>query len=405
MRGASATGLAVVLGAVCLSTFRQHSCSAEPNVNYANDLSAFFVELDAHYPFFDLKDIRKEWERKKPLWLKAAQRAKADAEFARIVIEAMKCLRDAHLSFTDLKVKLPPEPEFYPGLSLMPAAKNRVVVLATSPNLASTLKSGMVITKIDGQSARKLLEARSVASWQAGGHFSSPQRARFFAYRFALSGKRGDKHTIHYLDGKQERSLELVSTLEADDWPHNYHQPPALEQSAKSVWHAAIESTGYIYLRRIDESVADGVRKAIDAHAGVTSWIVDLSGNTGGGYDDALLAEFKRLTQPVAVIIDAGCISAGETVARDLVRIANARLFGETTAGSSSSKKEWAFPSGFARVRYSVDSRKGADGKLIEFNGIVPHEFVEADPSEVQAGKNSGIERALVYLRATKKPR
>jgi C-terminal processing protease CtpA/Prc len=56
--------------------------------------------------------------------------------------------------------------------------------------------------------------------------------------------------------------------------------------------------------------------------------------------DTALVEEIKRMKRPVAVIIDAGCISAGETLARDFKASTGARLFGSTTAGSSSSKKK-----------------------------------------------------------------
>ena len=65
---------------------------------------------------------------------------------------------------------------------------------------------------------------------------------------------------------------------------------------------------------------------------------------------------------------------------------------------SSSSKRTWTFPSGIATIRFSTRSRGGIDGKLIEFNGIEPHEVVEAVPEEVQAGKNSAILRAEEYI-------
>ena len=94
---------------------------------------------------------------------------------------------------------------------------------------------------------------------------------------------------------------------------------------------------------------------------------------------------------PLAVILDAGCISAGETLARDFVNLTGARLLGSTTAGSSSVKREWSFPSGIATVRFSTRSRAGVDDKPIEFNGIVPNDPVEAVPEELQEGKNTEV--------------
>jgi len=125
---------------------------------------------------------------------------------------------------------------------------------------------------------------------------------------------------------------------------------------------------------------------------------VDIRGNGGGGYDSELVGLIKNLPRPVAAILDAGCISAGETVARDLVKQADARLFGTVTAGSSSSKRMWKFPSGIASIRFSTRSRFGPDGKPIEFNGVAPHVEVEPDPEEVLAGKNSEILRAEEWM-------
>jgi C-terminal processing protease CtpA/Prc len=126
---------------------------------------------------------------------------------------------------------------------------------------------------------------------------------------------------------------------------------------------------------------------------------VDLRGNSGGGYDEALVKAIQALPRPSAALIDAGCISAGETLARDFARYAGARLFGSTTAGSSSSKQQWAFPSGIATVTFSVRSRWRADSKPIEFNGIDPDEVVEEVPAEMARGQNSAILRAEEYLK------
>ena len=42
------------------------------------------------------------------------------------------------------------------------------------------------------------------------------------------------------------------------------------------------------------------------------------------------------------------------------------RIFGATSAGSSSSKRTWTFPSGIASIKFSTRSRSGIDGKVIE---------------------------------------
>jgi len=80
------------------------------------------------------------------------------------------------------------------------------------------------------------------------------------------------------------------------------------------------------------------------------------------------------------------------------VKTCDARLLGETTAGASSAKRQWSFPSGFATLTLASRSRFGPDGQPIEFNGVAPHDIVEAVPEEVQRGQNSTILRAEEYL-------
>ena len=369
----------------------------------AADLNAFVKAMDRGYPFFKLKGIKKDWAKTTKDLRKRVRKARSDEEFMALVVDAMKCLRDGHMSITETTVQLKGEPSFYPGISLIAATQERVAVLTTVPGLKRKLPVGTVITKIDGKPARAFLEQRSEQTWSAGGHFSSPQRARFFEYRLPLSGARGAKHTIHYLDGKQERRLEVKCRQEVRGWPHSHNLPEGLEQSAKSVWHGMVDEIAFLYLRRMDASAEDGIAKAIAAHPDARGWVVDLRGNTGGGYDASLKQTIRKMQGPVAAIIDGGCVSAGETFTRDLVQICKARTFGGVTAGSSSSKQVFEFPSGIAKIRYSVRSRTGPDGKGIEYRGILPDKPVEADPELLAQGKNTGLEAALAWVAAESK--
>ncbi|MCA8960457.1 MAG: hypothetical protein KDC38_08085 [Planctomycetes bacterium] len=377
--------------------------AGEPKV-YLADLEAFFRTMDEKYPFFAEKGIEKEWAKAKRELAQRCSRCSDDRSFLEIVVEAMRCLRDGHMGFTEVRPKVdPPPPEFYPGIALLPAGRNGVVVMSTEPNLAATLPPGTLVTKIDGKPARKVLDRMGALSWSEGGFFSSPQRARFFAYRLPLTGERGDTHTLHYVDGRKQKKLDLVCNREVKGWDHNYNLPAGLEQAGKSLHYGRLEGdVAYVYLRRMDEGIESGLRQAIASLAGVQGWIIDLRGNTGGGYDDGLQSLLAQLKKPVVGIIDAGCVSAGETFARDLVRRCDARLIGERSAGSSSSKEVFEFPSGIAKIRYSVRSRGGLDGEPIEFRGIVPHEELEADPKDVATGKNTEIERARAIILGAK---
>jgi len=80
--------------------------------------------------------------------------------------------------------------------------------------------------------------------------------------------------------------------------------------------------------------------------------------------------------------------------------LSDARLFGSRTAGASTSKRDWTFPSGVATLSLPVRSRWGVDGRLIEFYGIEPHVEVEAVPEDLLHGRNTEILEAEQYILA-----
>lgn len=380
-------------------------CGAAAPTKYMTDLGAFFKEVDEGYPFFELKGIQKDWAAAKQRLATRVRQCQSDSDFLGLVVEAIRVLRDAHMTIEDAKAEIPQPPaEYYPGISFLPALRNTVVVMYPPRGHEAELKTGTLVVAIDGKPARAVLDERAKRAWAQGGPFSSPQRARLFEYRIALRGPQGEKHTLAYLDGRKPKTVTLVSTAEAKGWPHVYNPPKDLTAAGRSFSYGRLPSgSGYMYIRSIDDSTAAGMKEALEKVPGARGWVVDLCGNGGGGYDESLIETIKGMPRPVAVVIDAGCISAGETLARDFAQYAGARLFGEKTAGSSSSKRQWTFPSGIASIRISVRSRWGADRKPIEFNGIAPDVEVEAVPPEVAGGLNSAIRRAEEYLRTAPK--
>ena len=399
--------LALVLLAVTalVSPPAAPACWAATPAKYMTDMAAFVKEVETTYPFFDLKGIRKDWDAAKKRVAAKARTCRSDSEFLGLVIEAMKALRDAHTTLENPKAEIPrAQTEYYPGISFLPGVKNTVLVMYPPKGHEAQLKTGTLVVAIDGKPARAVLDERAKRAWIAGGFFSSPQRAGLFEYRMPLRGKQGEKHIIGYLDGRRPKRITLTSTYEARGWPHTYNMPKDMKQVGRSFWYARLASgAGYMYIRRVDTSTTPGMKEALEKTPAARGWVVDLCGNAGGGYDENLIAAIKAMPRPVAVVIDAGCISAGETLARDFVNYAGARLFGSKTAGSSTSKKHWPFPSGIASVRISARTRGGIDGKPIEFHGIAPHIQVEAVPQEVLSGLNSAILRAEQYLRTQKR--
>ena len=379
----------------------QGRCVAAAPSTYATDLAAFFKQVDDGYPFFELKGIQADWAATKKRLAAGVGKCRSDTEFFGLVLEAMRCLRDAHMSLDPPKAELPkPPPEYYPGISFLPAVRNSVVVMFPPKGYESQLKTGTVVVSIDGKPARAVLEERAKRAWAAGGFFSSPQRARMLEFRMPLRGRQGEKYVLGCLAENRPLEITLTSTVEAGGWPHTYNQPANLARVGQSFFYGRLPGgAGYMYIRRVDNDTEPGLKEALAKVPDAKGWVVDLCGNGGGGYENSLVEAVKAMPRPVAVVIDEGCISAGETLARDLAKGAGARLFGSKTAGSSTAKQHWTFPSGIASVTLSVRSRWRLDNKPIEFNGIDPDEPVEAVPEEVARGLNSAICRAEAYLK------
>jgi hypothetical protein len=369
---------------------------------HETDLAAFLNEVDKTYPYFDLKGIRGDWVDAKRRLTERVKTCGSDAEFLGIVVEAIRCLRDAHMGLSNTKAAVPElAPQYYPGLSFMPATQGRVVVMWAADAHASKLRPGTLITRIDGQAARAFLEARAKAAWGGDSPYflSSPQRARLFAYRLPLAGQRVETHTLHYLAEGKEQELSVTCDIQARGWSHQYNMPRNLKSASRALAYGTLPSgAGYMYLRYVRAETEPGIRAALAACPEAKGWVIDLRGNGGGGYDNSLISLLKTLPRPVAVLLDAGCMSAGETLARDLAQNAGAHLLGARTAGASSSKRQWTFPSGIASVTFSTRSRTGLRNQPIEFNGIPPDVELEAVPEEVAQGVNSEIRRAEEYL-------
>ena len=366
------------------------------------ELEAFFDEIDRTYPFFEIKGIRADWQGAKERLRARVKDCSSDEQFLGIVRDAILCLHDSHMWFTKTRASVPPLPAtYYPGISFLPATDGRVVIRSRREGLDPTLRTGVVVMKIDDQDARRYLDEKAKEVWAEGG-ISGPQRARLMAYRAPLRTQRkGERHSIALLLDQVERRVELSCDFSARfDLSSGYNRPEGLKRVGSCVYTQLASGVGYIYLRRVNATTALGLKEAVTTHPDAKGWIVDLRGNSGGGYDQSLLDALKALPRPLAGIIDAGCISAGETLARDLVQLGDARLFGSRTAGASTAKRDWTFPSGVATLSLPVRSRWGIDGRLIEFHGIEPHVEVEAVPEDLLRGLNTEILKAEQYLLA-----
>jgi C-terminal processing protease CtpA/Prc len=97
----------------------------------------------------------------------------------------------------------------------------------------------------------------------------------------------------------------------------------------------------------------------------------------------------------IAALIDEVCASACEMLARILGAAPGARLYGRPTAGSSGLPVSVPLPRSRLLVSLPSWQARTAQGRLLEGNGVEPHVTVPLRLSELQAGRDPILDRAL----------
>jgi C-terminal processing protease CtpA/Prc len=106
----------------------------------------------------------------------------------------------------------------------------------------------------------------------------------------------------------------------------------------------------------------------------------------------------KPLGLPMAVLTDELCASACEAVASALSGVPGVLRYGRSTAGSSGLPVTVILP--HSRLTLSLPSwqARGADGRLIEGQGVRPQVRVPLSLEALRAGRDEPLERALEGL-------
>ena len=139
---------------------------------------------------------------------------------------------------------------------------------------------------------------------------------------------------------------------------------PGIEDGGADVqWVRLEDGIGYISVRRIRQGLEVSLDQALRALGDIKGLILDVRGNSGGGFDantafrnfdpapaGATASHWPLYRGPIAMLIDERCISAGEGWASWFVARKRARLFGTTTAGASARKEIYTLTNGLYKV-------------------------------------------------------
>ena len=396
---------------------------AQEAVDYAADVAFALDEIEERCGhFFELKDI--DWDEVRDEFTEEAAEVETPEQHHLLLWRLLARLEDGHAEVQPLEagegIGYPEAPERASfGMFWCRSGKKVLVLRAFGALGGGLVEPGWEVVKVDGEKIVAWFE-NCVAEHRDTQSFSTDHHAEFSAMHWGLVGERGSRVEVEFKTHKRKkktRTLTLEPVKAFNPGPAFF---PENTTHLKDVAFAQLEDDlAYLHIRRCKSDLVEQLDQALAELGEPLGLIVDFRGNSGGGHFDELMqrllppgAEFgvgKRyvgagqhvFAGPVVAIVDAGVVSAGETMAGMLKEDGRAYLIGTgPTAGMSSSKQVIELPSRLFALRVSVASNKGRfnDGRGIEGIGVVPHEEVEYEQEDLAEGVDTLTARAAELL-------
>jgi len=384
------------------------------DVDYKTAFGELYETLALSYPCFQLKGI--DWDAVGQELLPRAKKVKTDDEFGVLCIELVARLEDSHAYLMPGAIDLPeiPGPQWDAGFSCLEDDQDRPAVYYVDPCAPAEkagVNVGMLVTKVDGNDVAGVIE-ETMAKMKKYGGFSSERYLRYRAFHFFMRQmQKGRVVEFEMIDNTGEAyKFKLASELGGRYLPRLPVPKEGIRDSANVSWKMLDNNIGYIYVRRIREGLEPAMDKAVSDLKDVNGLIVDVRGNTGGGFerrtshvnfytdDQTTQSTRPRYTGPMALLIDNRCISAGEGWASWFIATKRAKFFGETTAGASALKDIYLLKNGLYKVKYSIRPYTGFLDRPIERRGLEPDVEIKQNAEDLAQGRDTVLEAAREHL-------
>ncbi|MBN2588823.1 MAG: hypothetical protein JXA96_03090 [Sedimentisphaerales bacterium] len=381
---------------------------------YKESFIDLYNVLAKHYPCFEMKGI--DWKEVGQEFLPRIEKVTNDEEFGLLCLELVARLEDSHANLQEGTAKLPEIsfPQYDPGFACIEDDKGRPVVYYVDKNGTAEkagIKIGMVVKSVNGKDAEEVI-ADTMQLYKKYVGYSSERYLRYHAYQFFLrQNEQGSIVKLELFDFKGNvKKVELPATYKVRYLPRLPVPKDGIADSGEVTWKMLEGDIGYIYVRRIGDNLITLLDKAVDELTKAKGIIIDVRGNSGGGFDsskaflnfaldkDSEESERPRFKGPMALLIDSRCISAGEGWASWFVATKRATLFGSATAGASSRKTTYELKNGLYKVRFSVKAYTGSLDRPIEHIGVVPDVPVVQSAIDLTKALDTVLETARKYL-------
>jgi carboxyl-terminal processing protease len=387
---------------------------------YAKDVEFLLDTLEkkaGHW--FELKGI--DWKKVSKQFRAEAKKVKTDEEHLVLCSRLVARLRDGHAGIVDSKVKWPDESKGRrftgPRVHLLTSGEKVFVRAAFGDAAEQGIEVGMEVVEIEREPAIEWLLSRVDVLRDTAG-FSTDNQALYAACHRGLAEWEGTAISFDLKEGADRKKVTITRNGGPNYVPIGpVHPPKDLKTTGRQSYGKTAAGFAYVHLRDVPDELPAQIDEALAAVGDAPGLILDMRANGGGGCDhEAVLGRFvpegktwrqyesrgaRPYVGPVVVIVDAGVVSAGETVAGSFKEDGRGFMIGDSaTAGMSSQKEDVEVPSGLFKVHLSVASNKGRfnGGKGIEGIGVPPNEVVPYDPAELLAGVDTQIRRAEELL-------
>ncbi len=392
--------------------------SPDDRKGYAKSFRDLYDHLGKVYPSFAIKGI--DWPKVGRELLPRIEAVRTEEEFGLLVEELVARLEDSHAAVTDgtATPPAPPDPfQWDPWIASLIDDRGRPVLYAVTPGTSAWkagLRNGMTVLSVNGVPAAEAMD-RWLSHRRKYTGYSSERYLRYDAARFFhRQGERNAKLALEVetVDG---RTMGVALKAEARVWyiPRLPVPRQGIEDGGADVqWVRLDDGIGYILVRRIREGLKTDLDQALNALGEIRGLILDVRGNSGGGFDTATAfrnfdlapadgkAHRPLYRGPIALLIDERCISAGEGWASWFVARRRARLFGSTTAGASARKEEYTLTNGLYKVVVPVKAYTGFLDRPIERRGLEPDVSVRCTAPDLARGRDTVAEAALRWLKS-----
>jgi C-terminal processing protease CtpA/Prc len=393
---------------------RLEEMGIDESITYEQALNDLYQVLGEQYPCFALKGI--DWPAVGAAILPRAKDVADDEAFGLLCMEMVARLEDSHAHLLAGAAKLPelPLPRWDPGFACLVDDRGMPVVYYVDPGgpaEAAGIELGMTVTSIDGTSAMQAIEETMNLYRRWIGH-SSERYLRYQCFRwFIRRDEQGARVRLEVedVDG-QARGFVVPATFDVRYIPRLPVPIAGISDSRSVSWKMLEDDIGYIYVRRIRDDLIASLDAAVGQMQAARGLIIDVRGNSEGGFDsqrghlnfafdrDGEEPDRPRFRGPIALLIDARCISAGEGWASWFIAHDRATFFGEATAGASARKTIYTLSNGLYKVRFPVKAYKGYLDRPIERRGLEPHVPIMPSAADIAAGRDTILEVAKAHL-------